>query len=133
MAKDGAETTQTCYLPGALCNRAQAHSRLSERDSRPPVSVISANNNRVEPPPRDHDLNLSDIGNSNSGHVCHSPQHSSSPVYASNSGASSTGDRCSVTGLAGEVDVHVFPIFPDKQSHSETQVHPGGRGNTNSP
>ena len=30
--------------------------------------------------------------NSNSGHVCHSPQHSSSPVYVSDSGASSTGD-----------------------------------------
>ena len=53
------------------------------------------------------------MGNSSSGHVCHSPQHSSSPVYISSSGALSIGDRCSVTRLAGEVDVHVstFPLL----------------------
>ena len=44
-------------------------------------------------------------GRLNSGHVCHIPQHASSPVHVSDSGALSTGDRCSVTRLAGEVDV----------------------------
>ena len=67
------------------------------------------------------------MGNCNSGHVCHSPQHASSPVYVSSSGASSTGDRCLVTGLAGKVDVHVSPA---KQSHSEARDRPDGRGDT---
>ena len=34
------------------------------------------------------------------------------PSYVSNSGASSTGDRCFVTRLAGAVDVYMFPLFP---------------------
>ena len=71
--------------------------------------------------------------NSNSGHVCHSPQHASSPVYVSNLGASSTGDTCSVTRLAGEVNVHVSTVPPAKQSHSKTQDHPGVRSDTNGP
>ena len=61
-----------------------------------------------------------------------SPQHASSPVYFSNLGASSTGDRCSVTRLAGKVDVNVSTIHPAQQSYSETQDHPGGRSDTNS-
>ena len=59
------------------------------------------------------------MGNSSSGHVCHSPQQASSPVYVSSSGASSAGGRCPVTGLAGEVDVHVSTVFPAQQSYSE--------------
>ena len=43
---------------------------------------------------------LQDMWHSDNGHVCHSPQHPFFPVYVSDSGASSTGDRCSVTGLA---------------------------------
>ena len=73
------------------------------------------------------------MGNSSSGHVCHSPQHASSPVYVSSSGTSSTDDRCPLTGLAGKVDVHVSTIFPAQQSHSEAQDHSGGRGDTHSP
>ena len=69
-------------------------------------------NNRVESPPRNSDPYLQDVGNSNIGHVCHNPQHASSPVYVSNPRASSTGDRCSVTRLAGEVNVHVSTIPP---------------------
>ena len=34
------------------------------------------------------------------GHVCHSPQQASSPVYISSPGASSSGDRCPITGPA---------------------------------
>ena len=48
-------------------------------------------------------------------------------------GASSTGDRCSVTRLVGEVDVHVSTVSPAQQSHSEAQDHPGGRSDMNSP
>ena len=66
------------------------------------------------------------MGNSSSGHVCHSPQHASSPVYGSDSGASSTGDRCSVTRLAGEVDVHVSTVSPCS-SKSEIKDHQEGQ------
>ena len=106
---------------------------ISECDSRLPVLVKSANGHRVEPPPRDPELNIWNRGHSNCGHVCHSPQHASSPVYVSNSVASSTGDRCSVTRLVGEVDVHVSTVSLAQQSHSETKDHPGGLGNSNSP
>ena len=61
------------------------------------------------------------------------PQHASSTVYIPNSGASSTGDRCSVTRLAGKDDIHVSTVSPAQQSHSEAQDHPGGRSDSNSP
>ena len=73
------------------------------------------------------------MGNSKSGHVCHSPQRASSPVYASSSGASSTGDRCPITRLVGTINVHVSSISPAQQSHSEAQDDPGGRDDTHSP
>ena len=46
---------------------------------------------------------------------------------------SNTGDRCSVTGLAGAVDVHVSKIPLAQQSHSVTRSHPGWRDDFNSP
>ena len=73
------------------------------------------------------------MGNSNSGYVCHSSQHASFPVYVSNPGASSTADRCSVTRLTGEADVHVSTVPPAQQSHSESKDHPEGRSDTNTP
>ena len=45
----------------------------------------------------------------------------------------STGDRCSVTGLAGTVDLHVSTVSPAQQSHLEAHDDPGGRGDTHSP
>ena len=71
------------------------------------------------------------MGNSNSEHVCHSPQDASSPVHFSDSGASSSGDRCSVR-LAGEADVQ-DSTFPLLNKSFRTKDHPGGRGNSNSP
>ena len=71
--------------------------------------------------------------NSSSGQVCHSPQHASSPVHGSSSGTSSTCDRCFVTGLAGEVNIHVSTVSPAQQSHSEAHDHPDGRGDTHRP
>ena len=81
------------------CHPDKTHSGLFKCDtsSGPSISAEPARNNRVESPPQNSASNLRDVGNSNSGHVCHSPQHSSSPVYVSNPGASSTGrgGRCS--------------------------------------
>ena len=56
-----------------------------------------------------------------------------SSVHVSNSGAKSPSGRCSVSGLAGEVNVHVSPIPPAQQSHSEASIHSGGRGSSRSP
>ena len=67
-------------------HQGKAHSRLSECDGRPSILAKSATYDTVEPPPRNGESPLRDIGNSNSGHVCHSPQHSSFPVYVSDSG-----------------------------------------------
>ena len=44
----------------------------------------------------------------------------SSPVYVKSSRASSTGDRCSITRLAGEVDVHVSTVPPAQQRPTVT-------------
>ena len=112
---------------------SQTHSGLPKCDSRPLVSAEPAHHDRVESPPRSHESDIQTAGNSSSGQVCYSPQHASSPVHGSSSGASSTGDRCFVTGLAGEVNVHVSTISPAQQSHSEAQDHPDGRGDTHRP
>ena len=65
--------------------QGQTHSGLSDHDSGPSISTKSANNNRVESPPRNSEPNLLEMGNFNSGHVCHIPQHASFPVYDSDS------------------------------------------------
>ena len=107
-------------------SKSQTHSGLPKCDSRPHVSAEPAYHDRVESPPRSRESDIQTVGNSSSGQVCHSPQHASSPVHGSSSGASSTDDRCFVTGLAGEVNVHVSTISPAQQSHSEAQYHPDG-------
>ena len=112
---------------------SQTHSGLPKCDSRPLVSAEPAHHDRVESPPRSHESDIQTVENSSSGQVCHSPQHASSQVHGSSSGASSTGDRCFVTGLAGEVNVHVSTVSPAQQSHSEAQDHPDGRGDTHRP
>ena len=112
---------------------SQLHSGLPKCDSRPLVSAEPAHHDRVESPPRSHESDIQTVENSSSGQVCHSPQHASSPVHGSSSGASSTGNRCFVTGLAGEVNLHVSTVSPAQQSHSEAQDHPDGRGDTHRP
>ena len=105
----------------------KAYSRLSERDSSPPISSESANIDRVVPPPRDRGTYL--MGR----HVCNTVELPPSSVHVSNSGAKSPSGGYSVSGLAGEVNVHVSPIPPAQQSHSEASIHSGGRGSSRSP
>ena len=59
-------------------------------------------------------------------------QHLPTSVHVSDSGASSSGGRCSVSRLAGEIDVHVSTVPSAQQSHSETAGHPGSRSDTKS-
>ena len=114
--------------------QGQEHCRLSERNSRRPVSAKSANNDRVESPPLDRDSSLWDMGTPGVDFSsCHSPHSTSSPVYVSDSRASNTADRCSVTRLAGAVDVHVSTVPLNQQSHSETTIYPGWRDYSSSP
>ena len=82
------------------------------------------------PTPRDREAYLQGLGDTRSRHVCELPPSS---VHVSNPGAKSPSGGCSVSRLAGEVNVHVSPIPPAQQSHSETSIHSGGRGSSHSP
>ena len=113
-------------------SQSQTHTRMFKRDNRLPFQTKSANIDRVESSFRDCQLDFPVLGNSNGGHVCHSPQCLPTSVHVSNSGASSTGGGCSVSGLAGEISVHVYAISSAQQSHSETKCHPGSRSDTDS-
>ena len=112
---------------------SKTYSRLSECDSRPPISSKSANIDRVEPPRRDSQTYLRPLGDTRSRHVCDRVELPPSSVHVSNSGATSHSGGCSVSGLAGEVNVHVSSIPSAQQGHSEAPIHPGGRGNSRSP
>ena len=107
-------TSSSGSVPMAT-NSKHSHSRLSDCDSGPYISTKSANINQIRSlHPEIVKQNLGDIANSNSGHVCHSPQHAFSTVYVFDSGASSSGDSCSVR-LAGAVDVQASTFSPAQQ------------------
>ena len=89
----------------------KTHSRLSERDSRPPISSEPANTDRVVPAPRDRESHLQGLGDTRSRHVCDIVELPPSSVHVSSSGAKSPSGGCSVSRLAGEV-MYMFPPFP---------------------
>ena len=103
------------------------HSRLSEHDSRPPISSESEWSLHPEIVERifrvwgtpEVELDSAELPTSS--------------VHVSNSGAKSPSGGCSVSGLAGEVNVRVSPIPPAQQSHAEASVDSGGGGNSRSP
>ena len=103
----------------------KTHSRLPERDSRPPISSESANTDRVIPTPRDRETHLQVLGDTRSRHVCDTVELPPSSVHVSSSGAKSPSGGCSVSRLAGEVNVHVStfsPISKVVQKLRSTQV-----------
>ena len=51
---------------------SKTHPRLSERDSRPPISSQPADTDRVGSPSRHRESNFRSFGNPSSGHVCNS-------------------------------------------------------------
>ena len=111
----------------------KAHSRLSQRDSRPPILSGPANIDREVPAPRHCATHIQGLGDTTNRHVCDTVEHPPSSVHISNSGAKSLSGGCSVSGLAGVVNVHVSTISPAQQGRAETKVHPSGRGDTRSP
>ena len=98
-----------------------------------PISSQSADTHRVESQLQNRESNFQSLGNPCSGHVCNSFKLPPSSVHVSDSRAISTGGGCSVSGLAGEVDVHVSSIFPAQQSYSGTTGDTGGRSDSDSP
>ena len=111
----------------------KTHSRLSERDSRPPISSEPADTDRVVPAPRDRESYLQGLGDTRSRHVCDTVELPPSSVHVSNSGAKIPRGGRSVSRLAGEVNIHVSPIPLAQQGLAETTVHSGGRGDPCSP
>ena len=111
----------------------KTHSRLPERDSRPPISSESANTDRVVPTPRDRETHLQVLGDTRSRHVCDTVELPPSSVHVSSPGATSPSGGCSVSRLAGEVNVHVSTFSPAQQGRAEITVHSSGRGDPRSP
>ena len=111
----------------------ETHSRLPERDSRPPISSKSANFDRVVPSPQDRESHLQGLGHARSRHVCDTVELPPSSVHVSSPGAESCSGGCSVSRLAGEVNVHVSSFSPAQHGHAEAAVHSGGRGDSRSP
>ena len=110
------------HIPGCLNN-----------DSRPPISSQSANTDRVVPTPRDRETHLQFLGDTRSRHVCDTVELPPSSVHVSSSGARSPSGGCSVSRLAGEVNVHVSTFSPAQQGRVEITVHSSGRGDPRSP
>ena len=111
----------------------ETHSRLPERDSRPPISSESANTDRVVPTPQNRETHLQGLGDTRSRHVCDTVELPPSSVHVSSSGAKSPSGGCSVSRLAGEVNVHVSTLSPAQQGRAEVTVHSCGRGDSRSP
>ena len=111
----------------------ETHSRLPERDSRPPISSESANTDRVVPTPRDRQTHLQVLGDTRSPHVCDTVELPPSLVHVSSSGVKSPNGGCSVSRLAGEVNVHVSTFSPAQQGRAEITVHSSGRCDPRSP
>ena len=85
---------------------------MLDQASRSRIQTYLANNDRVEPPCQDHDPGLGTptaVTVATVRQQTHLPQ-SATPQFRSPilfSGATSTGGRCSVSWLAGEISVHV--------------------------
>ena len=84
------------------------HSRLSERDSRPPISSKPANTDRVVPTPRDCEPYLQGLGDSRNRHVCNTVELPPSSVHVSSSGAKSPALSQDWQGRS----MYMFPPFP---------------------
>ena len=87
----------------------------------------------VVPAPRDRESYLQGLGDTRSRHVYDTVELPHSSVHVSSSGPKSPSGGCSVSRLAGEVNVHVSPIPPAQQGHAEATVHSGGGGDPCSP
>ena len=109
---------------------------LYQQTRRDPLPHLVTFDSRASPLVRGSERNshnLQALGDARSRHVCNSVELPPSSVHVSNPGATSPRGGCSVSGLAGEVNVHVSSISPAQQSHSEAQVHTGGRSDSHSP
>ena len=109
---------------------SKTYPRLSERDSRPPISSEPANTDRVVPTPRDREAYLQGLGDTRSRHVCNTVELPPSSVHVSNSGAKSPRGGCLRTFRGGQCTCS--PIPPVQQSHAVTSIHYVSVWNTSS-
>ena len=100
----------------------KTHSRLSERGSRPPISSGPTNTDRVVPAPRDRATHLQGLRNTRNRHVCDTVELPPSSVHISSSRAKSLSGGCSVSRLAGVVNVHVSTFSPAQQGRAEITI-----------
>ena len=108
------------HIPGCLNVIADHLSRPNQ-----PIPTV--------PTPRDRETHLQGLGDTRSQHVCDTVELPPSSVHVSSSGAKSPSGGCSVSRLAGEVNVHVSTLSPAQQGRAEVTVHPCGRGDSRSP
>ena len=73
------------------------------------------------------------MGDTRSRHVSDTVELPPSSVHVSSSGVKSPNGGCSVSRLAGEVNVHVSTFSPAQQGRAEITVHSSGRGDPRSP
>ena len=103
--------------------RARHTPAIFDQASRSLIQTDLANNNRVELSCQDHDPGLGTPTAAETFSTVqqwtHLQQSATTPVQVSDSGATSTGGRCSVSWLAGEISVHVAtvllaPVCPER-------------------
>ena len=102
----------------------ETHSRLPERDSRPPTSSESANTDRVVPTPRDCESHLQVLGDTRSRHVCDTVELPPSSVHVSSSGARALAVDALSQDWQGR-SMYMFPPFPEfmRKNQKPSQVN----------
>ena len=93
---------------------------MFDQASRSLIQTDQANNDGVEPPCQDRDPRLGTPTADTFATVRDTPVQVSDSV----SGTTSTGGRCSVSWLAGEISVHVVTVLLAQQG--KTTCHSGG-------
>ena len=109
----------------------QACSRLSDRN-RHSLSQPNQPMTTEWSPSRNRNPNLSDMGNSNSGHVCYSPQHPSPQLISQILEPQALAIEA-LSQDSGMEDVHVSTVSLAQQIHSESMCHPGRQANSYCP
>jgi hypothetical protein len=104
-----------------------------QRDRRLPITQPPGTTLRMTTPSNGVVSSVQSMGNSAGGHVCHSPQRSTSSVCIPGPRSPGHGSRCAVPILGEPVDVHVSTISSTNSGNAETSGHSAGGVDTHSP
>ena len=113
---------------------SKTYSRLSERDSRPPILSEPANTNRVESPP-EIENRIFGLWGTPEVDIFATVSNSHLPWFMSPipEPRALAVDALSQDWQGRSCNVQVSSTPSAQQTHSEAPVHPGGRGNSRSP